>query len=121
MIEQDIHGEKPLIITPGNSANIPIGLAVEIPAGHVMMIFSRSGHGFKNSVRLSNATGVIDSDYRGPLAVSLHNDGRARFHVRHGERIAQALVLPIPTVSIEEVETLTDTARGAGGFGSTGK
>lgn len=99
------------------------GLAVEVPAGHVMLIFSRSGHGFKNDVRLSNCVGVIDSDYRGELQVRLRADSTvasAGIAVRNGDRIAQAMIVPIPAVELEEVGELTDTARGAGGFGSTG-
>lgn len=112
--------EKPIDIRPGCSENIPTGLVFEVPAGHVMLIYSRSGHGFKNGVRLSNCTGVIDSGYRGPVAVSLQNDGRARFKVAHGDRIAQAMIIPIPSVEMVEVDEVGTSARGAGGFGSSG-
>lgn len=98
------------------------GLAFEIPEGHVMLIFSRSGHGFKYGVRLSNCVGVIDSDYRGEVMVSLRGDGDmiplAPF--QDGQRVAQALVVPLPRVTFTEVDELTETERGAGGFGSTG-
>lgn len=98
------------------------GLAFEVPEGHVMLIFSRSGHGFKEAVRLSNCVGVIDSDYRGEVKVSLRADGGldSALPLSKGSRIAQALILPIPDVEMVEVESLSDTARGAGGFGSTG-
>lgn len=96
------------------------GLAVEIPDGFVMLIYSRSGHGFKHDVRLSNSTGVIDADYRGELHVKLAADGAA-FRVHNGDRIAQALLLPIPEVQLVEVDALSSTGRGTGGYGSTGR
>lgn len=97
-------------------------LAFEIPAGHAMFIFSRSGHGFKNDVRLSNCVGVIDSDYRQEVKVKLAydmNEGPGMY-IGHGERIAQGVILPVPVVEFEEVDELSDTDR-VGGFGSTGK
>lgn len=96
------------------------GLAFEIPDGHLMLVFSRSGHGFKHGLRLANAVGIIDSDYRGELMVRIHNDSRIPFGFEPGDRIAQAMILPIPTVEIVEAAELTETARGTGGFGSTG-
>lgn len=120
LIEDDIHGDDALVIRPDTQSVIRTGLAFQVPEGHVMLVYSRSGHGFKNGVRLSNATGVIDSDYRGEIKVALHNDGRARFTVRHGDRIAQAMIVPVPTVDLVEVDDLSATERGTGGFGSTG-
>ena len=100
------------------------GLAFEIPVGHVMLIFSRSGHGFKNQVRLSNCVGVIDSDYRGEVKVSLVSDNHKAQNktltIKHGDRIAQAMIVPLPQVQLEEVFELSATERGQGGFGSTG-
>lgn len=96
------------------------GLAFEIPEDHVMLVFSRSGHGFKDGMRLSNCVGVIDSDYRGELKVSLRIDGIRLSNIVGGDRIAQAMVLPVQQVSFLEVDELTETARGTGGFGSTG-
>jgi len=107
-------------ITPGASAVLKTDLSFEIPPGHVMMVYSRSGHGFKSGVRLANGTGVIDSDYRGELMVKLHNDGNRVFSVSRGDRIAQAMIVPVQQVEFEAVEELTDTDRGTGGFGSTG-
>jgi dUTP pyrophosphatase len=95
-------------------------LAFEIPTGHVMLVFSRSGHGFKNGVRLTNCVGVIDSDYRGEVRISLRNDSPLRFDIKAGDRIAQAMLVPIPYVALVEVDELSDTNRGVGGFGSTG-
>jgi len=107
-------------IGPGSSAALRTGIAFEIPEGHVMMVYSRSGHGFKNGVRLANSVGIIDSDYRGELMVKVHNDSRARFLVNRGDRIAQAMIVPVSQVTFETAEELSDTARGTGGFGSTG-
>lgn len=95
------------------------GLAFEVPEGHVMLVFSRSGHGFKNDVRLANCVGVIDSDYRGELKVKLAADG-APMAVAPGDRIAQAMVLPVSQCEFVEVNELDETDRGQGGFGSTG-
>jgi dUTP pyrophosphatase len=97
------------------------GLQFEIPEGYVMLVFSRSGHGFKNGVRLANCVGVIDSDYRGEVKVKLHNDSDDSMLVQHGDKIAQAMIIPIPKVAFEVVEELSSTERGEGGFGSTGK
>lgn len=108
-------GEQPL--------TIDTGLAFEVPKNHVMLVFSRSGHGFKHDTRLANCVGVIDSDYRGELKVRLTRDGSWEtkpLRVRPGDRIAQAMIVPIPEVELEEVDELSDTERGTGGFGSTG-
>ncbi len=97
------------------------GLAFEVPAGHVMLIYSRSGHGFKNGMRLANCVGVIDSDFRGEVQVKLTCDEIfSEFQVTKGDRIAQAMVVPFPRVNLVEADDLSTTARGAGGFGSTG-
>lgn len=96
------------------------GLAFEIPDGHVMLVFSRSGHGFKHGLRLANCVGVIDADYRGEVMVRLRNDGPIRFGFEPGDRVAQAMILPVPSVEMGEVAELSTTQRGAGGFGSTG-
>jgi len=107
-------------ITPGASAVLKTDLSFEIPPGHVMIVYSRSGHGFKNGVRLANSVGVIDSDYRGELMIKLHNDGNRVFSVGRGDRIAQAMIVPVAQSTFDIVSELSDTERGAGGFGSTG-
>lgn len=107
-------------IPPGSSALFGTGLAFEIPAGHVLLVFGRSGHGFIHGVRLSNCVGVIDCDYRGEVQVKLRNDGVLPFKVSNGARIAQALLVPIPRMELLEAEQLSGTERGTGGFGSTG-
>lgn len=96
------------------------GIAVEVPEGHVMLVFSRSGHGFRDGMRLSNCVGVIDPDYRGEIKVSLRRDGNSVTRPVHGDRIAQALVLPLPSFEFVEVDELSSTERGEAGFGSTG-
>lgn len=92
------------------------GLAFEIPEGHVMLVYSRSGHGFKEGATLVNSVGIIDSDYRGEVSVKLNVPIKAGV----SDRIAQAMIIPVERVSFELTDELTDTERGAGGFGSTG-
>ena len=94
------------------------GLVFEIPEKHVMLVFSRSGHGFKHNVRLANAVGVIDSDFRGELKIKLTTDNLS-YTVEPGERIAQVMILPVPAITFTEADVLSDTVRGIGGFGST--
>ena len=96
------------------------GLEFEIPEGHVMLLYSRSGHAFSRDVRLANCVGVIDSDYRGELKVKLTNDSMKSYEVKKGERIAQAMVVPVQQVLFEVEEELSGTERGKNGFGSTG-
>jgi len=104
----------------GSTATYETGLAFEIPKGHVLMIYSRSGHGFNDALRLSNCTGVIDADYRGEVKVKLQADSLHPDWPRVGDRVAQAMLVKLPVVELEEVEELTETKRGQGGFGSTG-
>lgn len=96
------------------------GLAFEIPQNQVMLLFSRSGHGFAQDIRLSNCVGVIDEDYRGELKVKLKADGAHIKEFRPGDKIAQAIILPIERFNIEWAEELSNTERGVNGFGSTG-
>lgn len=105
------------------SETIRTGIAVEIPPTHVLLVFSRSGHGFNNSIRLANCVGVIDSDYRGEIMVKLTSDtveDAQPFHIARGHRVAQAMLVPIPRAVLVECDELSETIRGAGGFGSTG-
>lgn len=99
------------------------GLSFEIPEGWVMLIYSRSGHGFKHDTRLANCVGVIDSDYRGEVSVKLvcdHETDNVMLQVRPGDRIAQAMLVPVERVNFVEDGELSETQRGDGGFGSTG-
>lgn len=116
----DLRATEEVSIAPRSAEEIGTGLAFEVPEGHVMLVFSRSGHGFKNGLRLANSVGVIDSDYRGEVKVKLHNDSHNRQRIAQGDRIAQALVLPVARVSFDLVEELSETERGANGIGSTG-
>jgi dUTP pyrophosphatase len=118
IVENDVSADA---VLPGHFYTFRTGLAFEVPNGYVLKVYSRSGHGFRYGTRLANGTGIIDSDYRGELMVRLKNDGYSKpVVVHHGDRIAQAMLVPIPRVDMIEVDKLSDTERGAGGFGSTG-
>lgn len=119
-LRADIDEPLGISVEPGHSVDFPTGLAFDIPAGFCMLVFSRSGHGFRNAVRLANCVGVIDSDYVGEVRVKLTNDGRRALSVRPGDRIAQAMIMPTFVVGLVEVDELKTTERGAAGFGSTG-
>ena len=108
-------------ISPGQTVLIPTGLAMELPKGYAGLIYARSGLGVKRGLAPANKVGVIDSDYRGEFMVALHNHGAVPQTIRHGDRIAQLLITPVITPGFTEVSTLSDTDRGIGGFGSTGK
>lgn len=109
-----------VVLEPGARALIPTGLRLEIPAGYEVQIRPRSGLALKHGITLPNSPGTIDSDYRGPLGVIVMNAGDAPFHITHGARIAQMVVAPVVQARFELAEALEATARGAGGFGSTG-
>ena len=113
--------EAPVTLQPGDSYLFPTGIAAEIPQGCAGLIFTRSGLGFKKGVAVRNGVGVIDSDYRGELTVGLANFSREAYTVSPGERVAQLVIVPICLPQLEEAEELSSTARGEGGFGSTGQ
>ena len=110
-----------MTMAPGARALVPTGLRVAIPMGYEIQVRPRSGLALKHGVTLANAPGTIDSDYRGPLGVILINLGDTEFTVTHGDRIAQLVLAPVVQARFEQVATLDDTDRGAGGFGSTGR
>jgi dUTP pyrophosphatase len=110
----------PVVILPGGRALIPTGLALEIDAGFEAQTRPRSGLALKHGVTVLNAPGTIDSDYRGEVGVILINHGEHPFEVRRGERIAQLVIAPAIQARLVEVDEISVTARGAGGFGSTG-
>ena len=112
---------EPVEIAPGQTAFIPTGIAMEVPAGCAGLIYARSGMACKQDLAPANKVGVIDSDYRGEIVVALHNHGSQTRTVEPGQRIAQKLITPVLTPAYEAVEALPDTVRDAGGFGSTGK
>ncbi len=113
--------EEDMLIAPGQTAKIGTGLAVAVPEGFFGAVFARSGLASKEGLRPANCVGVCDSDYRGEYIIALHNDSNMTRTVRHGDRIAQLVILPFLPAEFEECDSLPETARGAGGFGSTGK
>ena len=115
-----LSGEE-ILIPAGKTVFVSTGIAMEIPEGFVGLVFARSSMGAKRNLAPANKVGVIDSDYRGEIFVALHNHGAAAQTVEHGERVAQLVLTPYVTAQFEAVDSLEDTARGAGGFGSTGK
>lgn len=108
-------------IMPHNVEAIPTGCAMEVPRGYEVQVRPRSGLALKERMTVANAPGTIDSDYRGEVKVLLANFGDEPYHVRRGDRVAQAVVCVVPEVSLELATELSDTERGDGGFGSTGK
>lgn len=112
--------DTPVTIEPGQTKLVHTGLAMEIPTGLVGLIYARSGLASKKGLAPANKVGVIDSDYRGEVMVALHNHGTVAQTVEAGERIAQIVFAPYYAADFAVVDTLDDTARGAGGFGSTG-
>jgi dUTP pyrophosphatase len=100
---------------------VPTGLRLEIPQGYEVQLRPRSGLALKHGITLLNSPGTIDADYRGPLGVIVMNAGSEPFTVKHGERIAQMVVAPVVQAHFELSDALSDTARGTGGFGSTGR
>ena len=113
--------DAPMTLAPGQRALIPTGLAAAIPAGTAGMIYARSSLGVKHGIALSNGVGVIDSDYRGEISVGLCNFSSEPYTIQPGERIAQLVLHPVLLLPVEEADSLDETARGAGGFGSTGR
>ena len=113
--------EHDLVIQPGETAFIPTGIAMEVPKNCAGLIYARSGLACKRDLAPANKVGVIDSDYRGEIVVALHNHGSKAQTVCSGERVAQMLITPVLTPPYTEVAELTDSVRGSGGFGSTGK
>ena len=107
-------------LEPGARALVPTGLRLAVPAGYEVQLRPRSGLALKHGITLPNSPGTIDSEYRGPLGVIVMNAGTEPFEITHGARIAQMVVAPVARARFEMVERLDDTARGAGGFGSTG-
>lgn len=110
-----------IIIPPHTTFLIDIGWAMEIPVGHFGAIFARSGLATKQGLRPANCVGIIDSDYRGPVKVAMHNDSTKSQTVTNGDRIAQLVIIEYFGIDFEIAEELSDTTRGTGGFGSTGQ
>lgn len=113
--------DAPLTLAGGETALIPTGLAIELPnSGYGAFVFARSGLSIKHGIGLLNSVGVIDSDYRGEIQVGVINQIRESYTIEPGERIAQLVILPVSILPVEQTDTLGETERGAGGFGSTG-
>ena len=112
--------EQAVTIAPGETAWIPTGIALEVPKGCAGLVYARSSLGAKRGLAPANKVGVIDSDYRGEIRVVLLNHGKVPQTVENGERVAQFLITPVLTPDYVEVQDLSDTDRGTGGFGSTG-
>ena len=113
--------EEAVTIEAGETVFIPTGLAMEVPKGCAGLVYARSSLGAKRGLAPANKVGVIDSDYRGEISVVLHNHSKVAQTVQPGERIAQLVITPVLTPVYEETDVLSDTSRGSGGFGSTGK
>ena len=114
--------DAPLTLEPGQRAMVPTGLAIELPGPDcVALVYARSGLAIKQGVTLSNCVGVIDSDYRGEIKVGLVNLGAAPVTLAPGERVAQLCIAPVWQAAFAPAQELSDTDRGAGGFGSTGR
>ncbi len=113
--------EAEITVPAGGTVFVPTGIALEVPKGCAGLIYARSSLGTKRGLAPANKVGVIDSDYRGEITVVLHNHGANAQKIAPGERIAQLVITPVLTPAYEEVAELTDTVRGTGGFGSTGK
>ena len=111
---------RPVTLAPGERGLVPTGLAIALPPGFEAQVRPRSGLALKHGVTLLNSPGTIDADYRGEIGVVLVNLGQAPFTIERGLRIAQLVVAPVSRVTWVETDALTETARGAGGFGSTG-
>lgn len=116
-----VPADAPIVLAPGGRFLAPTGLILEIPAGFEAQVRPRSGLALKHGVTVLNAPGTIDSDYRGELGVILANQGDAPFAIARGDRIAQLVVAPVVQARFTLAEDLSETARGEGGFGSTGR
>lgn len=113
--------DESLVIEPGETAFIHTGVAVELPIGYAGFVFARSGLASKRNLAPANKVGVIDCDYRGEIMTALHNHGKTAQTIEHGERIAQLVIMPYAVAEFNVCDELSETVRGEGGFGSTGK
>ena len=113
--------EEPVTIQPGETKMLPLGLAIEIPEGYVGLVYARSGMASRRGLAPANKVGVIDSDFRGELMAAMHNHGSVPQTIEPGERVLQLVITPYVQGVFSEVDELSDTQRGEGGWGSTGK
>lgn len=117
----DLYSDEEVEVNPGCTVKVTTNIALEIPSGFCGLIFARSGLATKEGLRPANCVGVVDSDYRGPVIVAIHNDSSEKRLIPKGERIAQLMITPYLRPEFTEVNELSNTDRGEGGFGSTGK
>ena len=114
--------DEPLTVQPMERVLVPTGLAIELPGAHtVALVYARSGLSIKHGLCMANGVGVVDSDYRGELKVPMINLGKEPYTIQPGERVAQLCIAPVYTAAFVQADALDETARGEGGFGSTGK
>ncbi len=118
---RDIYSPVDATIAPGQTEIIPTGFSVELPIGFGFFITPRSGQSLKTKLRIANSPGLVDADYRGEVGVIIENIGHVSFEIKKGDRVAQCFIAETPRFEFEEAADLSDTARGAGGFGSTGQ
>jgi len=112
--------DHPLVLRPGARVAVPTGLAIALPPGHEAQVRPRSGLALRHGITLLNSPGTVDADYRGEIKATLINLGEEDFIIRRGDRIAQLVIAPVEQATWREVDSLDETTRGAGGFGSTG-
>ena len=117
----DIRSNEQVDIFPGDIVDIETMLSMEIPSGHFGMVVARSGLSYNHQIKLINDVGIIDEDYRGNIGVRLINEGNEPYLIGVGDRVAQMIIIPYIQVDLEYVDELSETERGAGGFGHTGK
>ena len=113
--------DAPVVIESGDPKFVPTGIAMEVPEGCAALVYARSGLACKRGLAPANKVGVVDSDFRGEIFVALHNHGAQPQTIENADRIAQVVITPVLTPPYEEVEDLSETSRGQGGFGSTGR
>ena len=116
----DLHSRADMELPPMTSTLVPTGLFLELPVGYEAQIRPRSGLALKHNIMLTNSPGTVDAGYRGEVGVIVYNGGKAPFPVRRGDRIAQMVIAKLAEVELEETDTLSESERGSGGFGSTG-
>ena len=116
----DLYAAEGVVLEPGGRATVPLGFSMAIPGGHAGLVLPRSGLASRSGITVMNAPGLIDSGYRGEVQVALVNHSDERFTVERGDRIAQLVIVAVATPSFEAAETLDETRRGSGGFGSSG-
>lgn len=117
----DLRSRQDMTLEPGRSHLVPTGMFIELPTGYEAQVRPRSGLALKHDIMLTNSPGTIDAGYRGEVGIIMYNAGREPFHIKRGERIAQMVIAKLPEVIFSKVAALSDSKRGSGGFGSTGK